>query len=163
MKKFNFVIIILLIAMGFSLSGCGKVAEKAAEKAMEKVMEQATGGKVDLSKDGGKLEIDGQTVSFGEDLSWPKDSMGDLPQPKGKVTAVMSQSDGTVVVISEFEDGKGYVEKLKSMGYEDLMSMQDATTLIYVGKKGLSSEKSATVQVTYDFEGKEGSITYMIE
>ena len=166
MKKLSFaVVFLLLITMIISLSGCGKAAEKAAQKGMEKALEEATGGKVDIANDGTKIEIDGQSFTAGDNLAWPKDSMGDLPEPKAKVTAVMkgSEKEGSVVIISEFQDGKGYVQKLKDIGYEDIMSMEDTNGFIYVGKKAISAEKSAIVNVAVGSGGKDGSITYSIE
>jgi hypothetical protein len=171
MRKVSFVVVLFLLVtmISISLSGCGrageKVAEKTAEKAMEKVMEKATGGEVDLTKDGAKIEIEGQSIVVGDKMPWPKDSMGDLPEPDGKVGFVMKggEGEGANVILSEFQDGKGYLDKLKNLGYEDVMRMEMTDGFIYAGKKELSGGKSALVNITYSSEGQNGSISYSIE
>ena len=157
--------VLLTIFLIISISACGKVGEKIAQKGVEKAVEKATGGKVDISNDGGKIEVDGQSFAFGEKLSWPKDAMGDLPEPKAVVNAVMQgeENKGSMVILSGFEDGKGYVQKLKDMGYADVMNMEDTQGFVYIGKKTINDQKSAVVNITYNLESKDGSITYGLE
>lgn len=165
MSKFKVVAFLLIITLLISLSACGKAGGKIAEQSVEKAVEKATGGTVDLSNDGLKIEGDGQSIAIGDKLAWPKDVMGDLPEPRAQVTGIIKgeANNGAIVIVSEFGDVKGYVEQLQDMGYKDVMNIEDTEGFIYTGKKAVNETKSAVASITYNFSSKEGSITYSSE
>jgi hypothetical protein len=160
MKKAYIGVILLSAAVFFSLTGCGSMQDKIAEKATEGIAEKAVGGNVDITKDGVKVQKDGVSYEAGKDLKWPKEAMGDLPEPKAKISAVINTDAGKggSVTCTEMslEDAKAYVEKLKELGYKDGMSISDMDLISYSGKNG--SGASATFM--YNISPKEGSIMY---
>lgn len=164
MKKTKPIALLLVVILIIALSACGKVKEKIAEKGLEKAMEKATGSKVDITKDGGKIEINGQSIAVGDDLAWPQDVMGDLPVPKAKISTVVKSQDGkgSMVTLTGFENVKEYKEKLKELGYEDIMNAEDEDSLYYSGRKA-AGDKNAIAGITYNFQEKEGLITYHLE
>lgn len=159
MSKAKTMAVLLILGLVISLSACGKVTEKATEKGMEKLIESQTGSKVDITKDGAKIQADGQTVQVGEGMAWPKDAMGGLPEPKAKVTFVINggEGKGCSVGIEEFEnaDAKKYMETLKELGYKALMTVEDKESMMFVGQKDKIS-----VNFTYNITSKEGAVTY---
>lgn len=160
MKKSHLGKIILSTVVIFSLIGCGSIQDKIAEKTSEKAASKAVGGNVDITKDGVKVQKDGVNYETGKDLKWPKESMGDIPEPKAKISAVLNanSSKGGSVVCSgmSLEDAKDYTEKLKSLGYKDGASVSETDVLSYSGKN--SSE--ASVSFMYNISSKEGTIVY---
>ncbi|MBP1760297.1 MAG: hypothetical protein H6Q63_1214 [Firmicutes bacterium] len=91
LKKAYIVALILIAIFFVSITGCSSVGDKIAEKTAEGIAEQTLGGKVDITKDGVKVDKDGVSFETGQDLKWPKGTMGDLPEPKAKISAVLSQ------------------------------------------------------------------------
>lgn len=158
MKKM--VTVLLVVIMVLSLSACSKVADKIAEKGAEALVEKATGAEVDISKDGTEIKIDGGNIQAGDDLKWPGDAMGNLPEPKGKVTFVMvddATKGGTIAMSGmELEDAKQYVEKLKEMGFKGGMSFQDEDGVFFGG----TNDKGEQANFSYNIGAKECSIIY---
>jgi len=158
-KSYISVFVLILIIM-ISITGCGTIQNKIAEKTAEGIAEKAVGGNVDITKDGVKVQKDGVNYEAGKDLKWPKDAMGDLPEPKAKISAVLNadKSKGGTVGYSDMtiEDAKAYVEKLKELGYKDGISISDNDIISYSGKNG----NGDSVMFTYNTSPKEGSITY---
>lgn len=152
--------IVLSTAIFLTLTGCGSVEDKIAEKATEGIAEKAVGGKVDITKDGVKIEKEGVTYETGQDLKWPKESMGDIPEPKAEISAILNadaDKGGTVAFTDmSIEDAKKYVEKLKELGYKDGMSFADKDMFSHSGK----NSSGASVMFTYSISPKEGSIMY---
>jgi hypothetical protein len=122
MKAIRVAVVLLVVIIAFSLCSCRKVEEKIAEESAEKLLEKALGADVEITKDGGKVKVGGTTVESGENLPWPKEAMGDLPKPEGKITLVMEneKDKSCSVYIAEFEpdDAAKYVNKLKEMCIE---------------------------------------------
>ncbi len=143
-------------------TGCGAAQKKAEQKISDKIAGQAIGGKVESSNNGVKIEANGTTIETGQDLKWPQQAMGDLPQPNGKITAVMNSnsSEGCTVNVSEMslDDAKAYVAKLKALGYKDGLEINGADGRLYT----VSGENSsgASAGFTYDADPKEGTIYY---
>lgn len=154
------VVVVLVVIMVLSLCACSKVADKIAEEGVEKLVENATGADVEISNDGAKIEVNGASIQSGEDLKWPADAMGKLPEPKGKITVVMidDATKGGTVVLSEMEpdEGKQYAEKLKEMGFKDGMSIEDADGIFFGG----TNEAGEQVNFSYNIDAKEGTIIY---
>ena len=163
MKRSNFMIILLVLVIVFSLCACGKAKDKISEKTMEKIVEDAIGGNVNITEDGGKVEINGETYEAGENLEWPKDAMGKIPKPAANVTFVMKGdvNTGCTVALDEFsiDDAKEYVDKLKELGFKDGMDMSDSDGIIFSGK----DSKGYLVNFVYNSSAEEGTIAYTPE
>ncbi|NLK98636.1 hypothetical protein [Defluviitalea saccharophila] len=154
-------VVMTIIALVFALTACKSPSEMAAEKMMEGIIEQATGADVDFDSDDGNLTIktsegetnfsdegitihgeDGKTsISTGENLEWPADYMGDIPEPKGyNFVAVISSPVKSSVQFAgmSIEDAKSYYQSLIDLGYES-KSGDDIVTdeiISYIGIKG---------------------------
>lgn len=119
-KKFTLISCIALIAL--LLCACG---QKAAEKQVEDIIKSATGQDVDIKNDGSSITIkgqDGESMTFNTgDQAWPAGKMGDLPELAGKVTSFIEASGSAIMMINGVSDAdaKGYIQKLKDLGYSD--------------------------------------------
>lgn len=159
MRKVNFSVLVLTAAILVFMTGCGIMKDKVNEKIGEGIAEKVVGGKVDISKDGGvKVQKDGSSFEGGTDLKWPQSSMGDLPEPKAKISGVVTGKEGSSIVFSEMSlgDAQAYIEKLKELGYKDGLNMTDSDSLSYTGK----NSSGATVMFAYNASPKEGTIGY---
>lgn len=167
MKAKRVAAVLLAVIMTFSLCACRKVEEKIAEKSTEKLLEEAFGADadidVDITKDGSKIKVDGGTIESGENLPWPKEAMGDLPKPEGKITFVMEdeKNKSCVVTISELEpdDAEKYINMLKEMCPEGGSLLKDMGLTFFSG----DTEKNTSVHFQYSSDDKEGLISYYSE
>ncbi|WP_372998834.1 hypothetical protein [Lutispora sp.] len=163
MKAIRVTVVLLVIVMTFSLCACRKVEEKIAEKSAEKLLEKAMGVDVDITKDGGKVKVDGGVMEVGENLPWPKEAMGDLPKPEGKIKFVMEdeKAKNCTVTIAEFEpdDAAKYINKLKEMCIEGGNLSEDVGLTIFRG----DTHKNASIYLHYSPDDKEGIIIYYPE
>lgn len=144
-----------------ALVGCSS-KEKIAEKAAEEYIEKAGGGKVDI--DGDKLTIEGKdgkdAVVVGNNLSWPGDKMGDVPEPKAIISAVLN-NDGTQQCTVAYQgmkkdDAETYAKKLKELGYKGGMNLSDSDMIMTSGY----NSKGDKVDFIYNITAKEGTISY---
>ena len=161
MKKTSIWILVLLATTLVFMTGCGKIQDKVSEKVSEGIVEKAVGGNVDITKDGISVQKDGASFQSGDDLKWPKSSMGDLPEPKAKINGVMdaSNKEGCTVVFSEMnlDNAKAYIEKLKELGYKDGgLVISDEDGLSYAGQ----NSSNATIVFSYKISSKDGMIGY---
>ncbi|NLI93092.1 MAG: hypothetical protein GX434_13160 [Peptococcaceae bacterium] len=161
MKKTYINICIVIMIVILSLTGCGTVQDKVSEKVGEKIAGDAIGGSVDITKDGLKAEKDGVSYQTGDDLKWSKEAMGNIPEPKAKISGVSNaQGEGGSVTYSEMslEEAKAYEEKLIDLGYtEDGRSVADNDMMGYSGK----NSSGDSVIFTYNIGSKDGSIYYI--
>lgn len=151
---------LLAILMLAALVGCG-AKEKIAEKAAEEFIEGIGGGNVDI--DGDNLTIegeDGENFAAGDNLSWPGDKMGDLPEPKASVSAVLNDDATQQCTVAyqgmEKDDAEAYVEKLKKLGYTGGMDLSDADMIMTSGYNSAGDK----VDFIYNTTAKEGTISY---
>ena len=133
MKKVIIIGMVLILTLG--LIAC------SPQKAIEKAIMNQMG--VDVSSDGDTYTIKGEdgdsSISVGDNQKWPKDKMGELPELKCKVLSTVSTNDGAVVIFDEVSkaDAKSYVEKLKSLGYDnDIWEMEGEEMLTFTGSNG---------------------------
>ncbi|HEY8911256.1 MAG TPA: DUF6591 domain-containing protein [Desulfosporosinus sp.] len=161
MKKLHLGVFILTAAILVLLTGCGTIQHKVSEKVSEGIVEKAVGGKVDITKDGVKVQKDGTSIESGSDLKWPKSTLGDLPEPKAKIVEIINGAVtvGCTVVFSEMslDEAKAYVDKLKDLGYKDGLIFSDNDGLSYAGK----NSSGASAMITYNASPKEGTIGYI--
>lgn len=163
MKAIRVAVVLLVVIMAFSLCACKKVEEKIAEKSAEKLLEEALGTDVDITEDGGKIKVDGKSVESGENLPWPKEAMGDLPKPGGKITMVLKdeKTKSCTATISELEpdDASEYINMLKEMCIEEGILSDDLGLTFFSG----NTDKGASIHFQYSPDDKEGLIAYSLE
>jgi hypothetical protein len=160
MKAVRLMAVLLIVAMAFSLCSCGKVEEKIAEKSAEMLLEKALGADVDITKDGSTINVGGGAMEVGEDLSWPKEAMGDMPELKGKVTFIMrgEENKGATVTVSDVKPdiAKEYISILEGMCSEGGIVSEDSEYVVYSGK----TDKGASIIFQYSQSDMEAVITY---
>lgn len=170
MKRF-FAIVMTIVLLAAVFSGCRRAREKAAENAAERIMERAmedqSGGKadVDINADDNSVSIktdDGElTMQGGEDLEWPEELKGVVPEIKGvKIIGMMNQM-GSIVVTFEGADMDAYgtyKSQLEADGFTISMDMAYED-----GGGMLNGQKDNQVVVfSVDAEGN-GGLTYTEE
>lgn len=157
--KKSLLFLALALTMVF-ISSCGAVKDKLAENAIEGAIKKATGAEVDIKGDTTTIKSADGTFQAGDALKWPKEKMGDLPEPKAKITTVMSddKTKGCTIAYSSMglDDAKKYIENLLKLGYKDGLSSTDKDAILHSGQKADGS----TVFFTYNITSKEGAIVY---
>lgn len=161
MKHRTFIVLILLITIIATLTtGCKK---KIEEKITEKIIEDVTGGKVDISKDTTTIKTEKGETKVGENLKWPKDKMGNLPDLKANITMIMEDHDkerdinlGMVYFDSlKKDDAEKYLESIKELKYESVFETSSGDGFMYSGK----NEEGAEVVFSFTNDGT-GSLSY---
>jgi hypothetical protein len=152
-KLYNYLILATtFVCMVILLSACG-----AGRKDNQNV--SATNS----SQDETIMESSGenvQNIDFGENIEWPKELMANLPEPKGKVTAVINdESTGScTIAFAEMskEDAMAYVDKIKELGYTNGLNVADGESIMAGG----TETNGAEAFFTYNITAKEGTISY---
>ena len=151
-KTLSIAFVLVLIFTFVTLTGCGRRTQ---------VFRDADGNKVEVQHSGDTMTITGDdgeaTIQVGDNLSWPKGNMGDLPAPGGKILTVIDTPQGFSVTCEEISksDYQAYVEKLKGMGFETAYEMEaDKTTIMYAGEK---DDYVVSVQLHLESEGGTGT------
>ena len=161
MKARRLIIFILLIfVISTSVTGCQK---KIEEKITEKVIEDATGSKVDISKDTTTIETEQGETKMGTDLKWPKDKMGNLPELKANITMVIEDYDkekdinlGMVYFDSlKNDDAEKYRESIIELNYKAIFETTSDDGFIYSG----NNDNGEEVMFSYYNDGT-GSLSY---
>lgn len=157
MKKF--IILVLILLLTFSLTGCKSPTEMIGEKVGEKIVESALGGNVDI--DGDKVTVkgeDGSELTFGT-TEWPKDLLGnEIPKLNdGKIAYVANSDVMCMITVEEIKQSEhdDYLGKIKNAGFtENVASFSDASTSSYIA----GNSEGISLQLTYNSETKELSI-----
>ena len=149
MKKALGISFMFVLALA-ALAGCSPGGFKGVDSA---------GNRYEVQRD--TVTIKGEdvnaTISTGGNLAWPKDMMGDLPELRGNIMAVVNTPDGASVTYNGISksDYDAYVSKVKGQGYETAMEMAlDKTTMLFVGQKG---DNSASIQLHLDGDSGKGN------
>lgn len=135
MKKQTIIVFTLIILILLAFAGCGS-------------------NNTVSTKDG--------TITAGDNVSWPQDSMGDLPKPNAKITAVV-KDDATgccAVTFSDMtnSDAVSYISAIKQQGYQAATEFTDNENIMFSGQKN-----KAIVTFTYNKSSAEGSVSYIYE
>ena len=123
----------------------------------------AEGNSVTVSGGGDTMTIKGEdgdaTVTTGSAAKWPSDKVGDLPELKGNVIAVIDTPDGLMIQLEGVKqsDFTAYVEKLKKAGYESAAEMEVEGTIMFMGVKG---DKVVNAMFSADDSTGTAVITY---
>ncbi len=154
MKRSAIIALIVIIAV-FAV-GCKKSIE---EKITENIIEEAVDGEVDLDGDTSTIKTEEGSTQIGENLKWPKDKMGKLPELKANISMVMDDANSQFVMVT-FEDLNGkdatkYIEAIKALGY---VATYETTTSDLVSFSG-NHEDGTMVTLMYSNAG-DGSISY---
>lgn len=160
-SKKSIIIITMLISISLFSVGCAdKIEEKIGNKIGEKIVEKATDGEVDVdTKDGVSIETEDGSMKTGENLEWPKESMGSLPKPKATIINItdLKEEDSTSVILNfdKKNGGPNYMEKLIDMGYIQRTLNKSNDSVMYMGVK----DDNTAVIFSYQPEEEYGSIT----
>lgn len=150
--KLSILVAMLILAM-IAMSACGKDSKPNDASKKTDQTQTSTNSNSNESSSGG-------TVSVGEKLTWPKALLGSLPEPKGKITAIIKDENKgqCTVAFAEMtkEDAKAYAAKIKEIGYTAELEAEDAEALIISG----TSKEGSQVCFTYNITTKEGTIFY---
>ena len=120
-----------------------------------------TGCKRDITV---KTDEGNTKISAGSSVTWPKDKMGDLPEPKGgKILSVIDTPQGTSVTVNEISraDYDAYVAKLKALGYKSAYQMDMEGSVVFGAEK-----EGSTVSTQFhagEGEGKGSCIVVYME
>lgn len=100
------------------------------------------------------------SIDLGEDLKWPKDFMGNLPEPRGKITAVISDetTKQCIVTFAEMskEDAAAYAKKIEELGYVGGLKVSDVDLISINGEDATG----AKVDFLYNVSPKEGTVSF---
>lgn len=184
MRKFiQSFVIMLSIAIMFSLTGCDAIMSKVANAAKDKIEDEIKNSKdkdededeeettkddededdedeTTTAKDDEDDDNTAITTSDGKSLEWPADKMGNIPNIFPKISFVMDL-DGSVIVTFEGlekDDAEAYVEDLKELGFtEGGAEFTDDAGLMY----SKNDKDGNNVTFTYINDGT-GSVTYVL-
>ncbi|MDD3704494.1 MAG: hypothetical protein PHC45_00280 [Clostridiaceae bacterium] len=166
MKINKIISVVLVVIMVLSISACGKIVDKVVEKGIEKgvesMIEKETGAKVDFSEDGVKVNAEGGSMQTGENLKWPKKTMGDLPELQANILFIMEDTEkgGCTLNFKGINEkkAKDYVNKLKDAGFTAEVEQIDDTTVLFTGKNSDGKQ----VMFAYSLESEDGTLTYAL-
>ena len=149
-------IIVLIVVLAVLSTACKK---KLEEKITEKIIEGASGGQVDIDKDITTIKSGNSTTQMGDNIKWPKDKMGNLPELKANINMMTEDKDTTLGMIYfdnlKKDDAEKYLETIKELNYEEVFSTSSGEGFMYSGKDDDGSE----VIFSYTFDGA-GSLSY---
>ena len=159
MKNFTKVMSVsLIIAILFTLGGCGALTKKITDEAKTKISEQLDETKKDTeetqapddtkaddtkaddttkadensdSASGDSTKI---TTSDGKNMDWPKKYMGDITPVSCKVIAVWTDATSGTVAFEGMQrtEADKYVTNFESMGYTNGFATEDDTGMLFV-------------------------------
>ena len=163
--KKSIILIALLLSISLFTTACSnKIEEKIGGKIAEKAIEKATDGEVDVnvdSKDGVSIEMGEGSMEMGENLDWPKDSMGSLPEPKATIVSIteLKEENSTSLILSfnKKDGGADYMDKLIDLGYIQTSIVKSEMGNIYTGVK----DDNSVVMLSYQTDEEQGSLMYM--
>lgn len=128
MKKLFVIALITVLALTL-LAGCGP-----------KVIKGVDGTKVEVQGDTVTVKgEDGEaSITAGDNLPWPEEKMGNLPEFKGSIIGVIDTPQGVSVTMEGVKKAtfEAYVAALKDLGYEATMELDNVggTTSLFQGK-----------------------------
>lgn len=159
-RLIGFMVVILGLSL-FLVNGCGQ--KSSEDKMIEKGLKLATGKDVDVSREGGKIQISDKDskTEIAETSTWPSDLSGDVPQfTAGKIKRVVkTQEQGNGwsynIYLAGFsgDDIKSYAAAMKGKGWQ--------TELMQMGDKGgsLNGQKGTMgMNFMFNLEQKDGML-----
>ena len=159
--KRTFIVILALVLALVMLCACSPT--KIIENAIKKEIEQ----EVKIDKDEDTIIMQGKDgdslmIASGDDLKWPADKMGTLPELKGKITNVVAGEKGCNVMLDDVvrADLDAYIQKLKDMNLSDAYGTTGETVVTYGG-----TDDDHVISIVFSGDDKSGaaSITYSVQ
>lgn len=148
MKKIRGLFIsvfLILIILSLTACGLGKSKNKGAIQ---------IGGNKKVTGD------NGESLNYGENLKWPKEFMGNLPEPNAKITTVLKDENKAQCTVAfngmSPEEAKNYTNKIKELGYKAEVEVSDADGIMLSG----TAQDGSQACFTYNMSNKEGTIFY---
>lgn len=154
MRKFTKVLsVTLIIALLFTLGGCGSLTKKITDEAKAKISEQLETDKDDEDTEDTEEAEDTQdaedtkapddnedddstaiTTSDGKSMDWPTDNMGDIAPVSCKITAVFTDGSSGSVTFEGMErkEADKYLADFESMGYKDGVITEDESGVLFM-------------------------------
>lgn len=170
MKK-NLILLVAVLALGFTLTGCFKSpSEKFAEKMVEKTIEAQTGGNVDVDTSGGTVNFktdDGTTqVSSGGEVNLPDSFPKELIIVSDAKIIIASSADKTMSVAYQTDSNQSelyvdYKTKLNSQGWTKEFEM-DAGTGKVVNFKKDTQRASITISENSNKDEKQTIVNIIL-
>ena len=121
--------------------------------------------------DGNRVEVQGDTVTIkgqdgliavagGSNISWPKEKMGDLPELKGTISAIVNSNEGVMLTYNDMSRPvfDAYLGSIKKQGYESEYEANMGGTLMFSGKK---DDNAITLQFSSDGDKGVCVLIYM--
>lgn len=151
-KKILLILIVLIVSV-LSMGCMNKIEEKIGTSIGEKIVEKTTGQEIDVDTDEQSVTMksEGMTVQSGENLDWPSDKMGNLPDPGGNIISIAEIEEGNSTrVMTEFGedeevDVKEYIKQVEDLGYVEGSINESDIAYLYIGYK----EESTRVGIDY--------------
>ncbi len=158
-KKLSIIISIILIIT--LMTGCGSKGNEKNNSSNNSNQQSENNNQNSNSNSGNSSGS--ITLNTGEDMKWPSNLMGNLPNIKASVTGIISDNANKACTVTyekmEFNDAKEYLAKLEAMGYKDGLNLNEKDLLMFTG---VSDDKSG-VTFTYNVEEKNGFVYYIVE
>ncbi|PKM94479.1 MAG: hypothetical protein CVU84_10455 [Firmicutes bacterium HGW-Firmicutes-1] len=150
------LVVVLIISMLLMATSCGKIKDKIGEKFTEKVTEKVLGEDVEINGDGFKVNGEDGSFETGEDLDWPEDVMGDLPEFKGNITTLWKDEKSCSIVFADGDedDVKDYAEELEDIDFEDGIETDQDDIFMFSGTR---ESEGDTITITYS--GTDDTVT----
>lgn len=167
-KKSNATTVIIIIVVVLVVLGVGGVlvsryiARKAGEKLAEGIISAGTGGKVNVDSSNNSVSIsgDGESISIGENATWPSDMPSDVPKySKGKITSSSKVDNENLkswsVVIGETSqiDFTAYKASVVAAGWK---SDYESTSVIEIAQY---TKGDYSLSAAYDASSSGATIT----
>lgn len=155
MKQFHSMIAVLVsIAMMLVMSSCFKKIN--TNPGTNQNTQGQNGGTPNVNI----TDNSGNGIVVGQNMDWPSRTMGNLPQMKGKVTAVINsdQTHECAVTVSGCtkDDATAYVAQLKSLGYGNGMDMADSNGYLFTG----TNSSNDNVTFSYVLSSGEATVSF---
>ncbi len=165
MKKSFLLLLFLLLVILFSACTPKIAFDEMIEEELDinnsndQVIVESDEGTVTISDDGDTttIESDDATIVSGDNLLWPKENMGDIPELKGKITFVAASKDGATILFEDIkkDQAQAYFEQIKALGYEGI-DFTDEESINFSG----TNNQGIAISFTYTYGSGEAMIIY---
>ena len=154
------LIIILAIALVFSLTACSAKGIKSNIKGIDSMLYASAGGETTAnSADGSRADLatNGSEEQFGGE--WPENEYTKLlPKPEFTLTAAVTSSNGFTVEFSDatIDDMKAYTKKVKAAGFTldpETEETESPDTAVYRYTAGNADGYTVSIFLTADASG----------
>lgn len=156
-RKLTLIFILILVILAATTVGCKK---KIEDKISEKFVEQMTGANVDINKDTTTISTEQGETKVGENLEWPEDKMGSIPEIKASIIMIAEDKENNTIMIYfdgfKREDAEEYMEGIKELYRESTFESSGSDGIMYSGK----NEDGAEVLFSHYNDGA-GTLAYM--